>query len=208
MKGQRILHIVFLLVLVMVLSGGCGQSSTQTPGTGENPEQTKTEIKEVNISFDFTRTSTMASNQVAVWIEDANGSAVKTLFVTNFTAARRGYRNRAESLPSWVKASNPEEMSNSEIDAISSATFTTGPQYFSWDMTDADGNIVPGGTYKIMVEGTLFWGSTVLYSAELDTGNAVGGELTIKETRSEPNNRDNENMLQNVRVSVVMKENS
>lgn len=38
----------------------------------------------LKISIDFNRSSTPASNQYAVWIEDMDGNVVKTLFVTNF----------------------------------------------------------------------------------------------------------------------------
>ena len=37
----------------------------------------------LKISIDFNRSSTPASNQYAVWIEDMDGNVVKTLFVTN-----------------------------------------------------------------------------------------------------------------------------
>lgn len=148
--------------------------------------------------------STHASNQFAVWIENADGEVVKTLFVTNFTAARRGYRNREDAVSSWVSAANPDAMTDAEIDAISGATPSAGTQNFAWDMTADDGSRVPDGVYKVMVEGTLFWSSSVLYAAELDTANVTAGELSVSETRSEPDNRDNENMLANVRVSVMV----
>lgn len=51
-------------------------------------------VGSVEIEFDFARMPTIASNQVAVWIEDQNGSHIKTLYVTDFTARRRGYEKR------------------------------------------------------------------------------------------------------------------
>ena len=167
----------------------------------ETPSRAK--VKGVEITFDFTRMSTHASNQFAVWVEDANGALVKTLFVPNFTAARRGYQAREDAVPTWVRVAKPDAMSDAEIDAISGATPGSGKLTFSWDLTDANGDRVPDGIYTIKVEGTLYWSSTVLCTAELDTANAVAGELTVKETRSEPNNTENETMLQNVRITVV-----
>lgn len=41
----------------------------------------------LKINIDFNRSSTPASNQYAVWIEDMDGNVVKTLFVTNFTSS-------------------------------------------------------------------------------------------------------------------------
>ena len=81
---------------------------------------------EVAISFDFLRQSTIASNQVALWVEDEEGHAVRTLLVTSFTAGRRGYQSRDMSLAQWVTAAHPENMTQQELDAISSATPSSG----------------------------------------------------------------------------------
>ena len=175
-------------------------------GNGISSATEKTDVKEVIVSFDFTRMSTHASNQYAVWIEDADGRLVKTLFVPNFTAARRGYLTREDAIPSWVSAANPNAMTDLELDAVSGATPGGGVQTFSWDMTDAEEKTVPDGVYRIMVEGTLYWSSTVLYTAELDTATAKAGDLTVSETRSEPNNKDNETMIDHVKISVSVEE--
>ena len=172
----------------------------------ESAEIRQTTVKEVVVSFDFTRMSTHASNQFAVWVEDADGNMVKTIFVPDFTAARRGYRLREDAVPSWVSAANPDAMTDQEIDAISSATPRAGAQQFTWDMTDAKGNPVPDGVYKIMVEGTLYWSSTVLYTAELDSATAAAGELPVTERRSEPDNKENEGMIQSVHVTMIAAE--
>ena len=177
---------------------------TEMPAAEEtdNPIPSAT-VKEVVVSFDFTHMSTHASNQFAVWIEDSDGDMVKTLFVPDFTAARRGYRMREDAVPSWVSAADPDAMTDQEIDAISSATPHAGSQQFAWDMTDANGNPVPDGVYRIMVEGTLYWGSTVLYTAELDTSSAAAGDLPVTELRSEPHTKENEGMIQSVHVTVM-----
>ena len=163
-------------------------------------------VERVDIAFDFARQPTSASNQLAVWTEDADGNMVKTLLVTSFTAARRGYRNRDMSLTEWVKEADPESMADAEIDAISSATPSTGRLVYSWDMTDANGERVSNGIYKIRIEGTLYWESSVLYTAELNTVDPAGGEMPVTVMRSEPNNADNEAMIENVRVSVTIGE--
>lgn len=59
----------------------------------------------LKISIDFNRSSTPASNQYAVWIEDMDGNVVKTLFVTNFTS-NGGYAVREDSIPTWVAHAN------------------------------------------------------------------------------------------------------
>ena len=60
----------------------------------ESVTEFQQEISEIAITFDYTRGTTIASNQTAIWIEDANGTIVKMLYVSNFTATRRGYENR------------------------------------------------------------------------------------------------------------------
>ena len=111
---------------------------------------------EVTISFDYQRQSTIASNQIALWVEDEEGHAVRTLLATSFTAGRRGYRNREMSLENWVAAARPDRMDDAALDAVSSATPSTGHLEHTWDLTDDQGNPVPAGNYLIRLEGTLY----------------------------------------------------
>ena len=57
-----------------------------------------------------------------------------------------------------------------ELDAVSGATPATGTQNYVWDCTGADGKTVPPGRYRIFVEGTLYWKSRVLYTANITLG--------------------------------------
>lgn len=160
-------------------------------------------ISGVSIEFDYSRMSGKASNQIALWVEDETGSLIKTLFATDFTAARRGYRSREDALRAWVLAAGPEGMSDVELDAISSATPASGTQHFEWDLTDMDGQSVPAGKYFIKLEGTLYWSSNVLYTCMIDIGSTKPGELEVHLVRSEPDNTDNETMIQNVRMNAM-----
>jgi hypothetical protein len=130
----------------------------------------------VTISFDYAKQSGHASNQFAVWIEDAAGECVKTLYATRFTA-EGGYRNRPDSIPLWVERSGLADMSDERIDAITGATPKTGPLEYVWDLTDENGNPMPDGTYKFFVEASLRWKNRVLCSGEI----AVGGTPTTAE---------------------------
>jgi hypothetical protein len=225
--AQKIVSFL-LTLLIAAASVGCNKAADMVKPTepstsdttpvletiqAETAEQESSEasatasvVERVDISFDFTRQPTSASNQLAAWIEDADGQMVKTLLVTNFTAARRGYRNRDMSLSAWVNAANPEGMTDTEIDAISEATPSTGTLTLSWDMTDMDGSRVPDGIYTVKVEGTLYWGSNVLYTAQINTIDAVNRELPVTMLRSEPGNAQNEAMLQKLRISVIVGE--
>ena len=161
-----------------------------------------TSSKAIEISFTYQHAPTMASNQIAVWVEDVDGAMVKTLLVTNFTAGRRGYRNREMSLPAWVAVAEPESMTDQEIDTVSSATPGQGRLSYLWDFTDDLGQPVPEGVYTIHVEGTFFWESDVVYTAIVDTAN-LADEIAVEMERTAPDTHDNENMITDVSIAVV-----
>lgn len=165
--------------------------------------EAEADINKIEIAFDYTRMSTHASNQIAVWVEDESGQLIKTIYVSDFTAARRGYENREDALNHWVMAADPAAMSDDEVDAISSATPQTGNIRFEWDLTDEAGNRVPDGRYFIKAEGALYWSSNVLYTGEIAIPGAAPGEIEVIMERSEPENSDNEDMMQNVRMEAV-----
>jgi len=155
----------------------------------------------LELSFDFIRGSTPASNQYAVWVEDANGTLVKTLYVTDFTALG-GYERRKESIPIWVSKEGPAEMSESDIDAISGATPKAGTVTYTWDGTDANGSFVPNGTYTICLEGTMYWTSSVLFSGKFELGGETQNNISFTSTftEDESTNRD---MLSNISASYT-----
>ena len=157
---------------------------------------------DVSIDFDYKSMSGFASNQIALWVENENGEIVKTIFVTNFTASHRGYKKREQSLNHWVSIAKPAQMSDKELDAISSATPKSGAQHFTWDLTDSHGKKVPAGKYFIKLEGTLYAGSNVVYAGTVDTGKATPGPIEVVLERSEPATTKNETMLQNVQMSI------
>ena len=164
---------------------------------------TATELyADVDVDFEYKAMSGFASNQFALWVENDNGDVVKTLFVTDFTGVKRGYKKRDQSLNHWVFSAKPAYLSDDELDAISGATPKTGSQHFTWNLTDDDGNKVPSGKYYIILEGTLYQGSNVLYIGTVDLDKPDQGELEVKMERSEPANNKNATMLQNVKMSV------
>ena len=157
---------------------------------------------DVEVDFDYNAMNGFASNQFALWVENENGDVVKTIFVTDFTGAKRGYKKREQSLNNWVAAAKPAEMSDSALDAISGATPKSGAQHFTWDLTDNQGKKVPAGKYFIKLEATLFQDSNVVYTGAVDTGKATAGPIEVTLKRSEPDNTKNATMLQNVRMIV------
>ena len=189
---KSILCKILLCLLALLLAAGTAfaedTSSENTAG--------------IEISFTYQRGTTIASNQLAVWVEDAEGAVVKTLLVTDFTAGRRGYRNRTMSLPVWVAASDPESMTDEEIDTVSGATPGQGELVYVWDFTNQSGVRVPDGIYTVHVEGTFYWESDVLYTAVIDTTN-LGNEIPVEIERTAPDTHENENMISDVTIKVI-----
>ena len=146
----------------------------------------------VEISFNYERQDGPGSNQYAVWVENAQGQVVRTLFVTSYTTkgrARgdeelvRGYIKRPNCVPTWVKTVKANDLSDEEMDAFTGATpQNSGVQTFTWDLKDQNGVNVPKGTYTINVEATLIFESIVKYQASFSTSDEVEKSLTFTRT--------------------------
>ncbi|MDO4563967.1 MAG: DUF2271 domain-containing protein [Clostridia bacterium] len=173
----------------------------EAPMIPENTESSLTSESQLVVMLNFTRAGTMASNQYAVWIEDADGALVKTLYVSSFTADG-GYARRAESLPTWVSKANPAEMEAAAVDAVTSATPQSGLQSHSWDGTNENGDAMPSGEYHVFVEGTLYWTSSVLYSGSFEWG---GDTATVEMTPvyTEEDNETNKDMITQVSAEYL-----
>ncbi len=131
----------------------------------------------VDIAFDYQR-GDIASSQYAIWVEDAIGRPVRTIFVTRFTATR-GFSERPDAVPTWVARFNPSQMTSAQIDAVSGATPSNGTLRYTWDVTDEQGKPVPAGTYTVFLEGTLYWSTRVLYSAQVQWGGLCDRLLSV-----------------------------
>lgn len=123
----------------------------------------------VTVNFTFTKQSGFASNQFAVWIEDAEGRYVKTIYAAKFTAGG-GWQKRPLSLPEWVKKSNLARLNKTQIDALTGPTPKNGALSYVWDGTDSAGRAVAAGEYRVLVEATLRNENRVLYTAKIKLG--------------------------------------
>ena len=157
--------------------------------------------KALEVSFNSQRQQGPGSNQYAVWIENENGEVVKTLFVTSFTTKgrvrgneqpMRGYVKRPACVPAWVKAAKANDLTDQQLDAVTGATpQASGTQTFTWDFTDREGKSVPKGTYKVLVEATLFNASTITYSGTFSTQDKAGNvSLTSQLTEPDEKHKD------------------
>ncbi|MCD8029788.1 MAG: DUF2271 domain-containing protein [Bacteroides sp.] len=80
-----------MLVSALVCIGmiaACGGTTNRSQAG--DPEDSRSEdgkkIGKLEITVDYKRQDGRGSNQYAVWVEDAVGNLVKTLYVTQFTA--------------------------------------------------------------------------------------------------------------------------
>jgi hypothetical protein len=148
---KRLYFIVLLITLI--LTGAAAQTSQPA----------------AELTFTFTRQTGAASNQIAVWIADAQGKYIKTVYAARYTADG-GWKRRASSIPVWVKQSGLSDMTKAQVDALTGATPRTGALTYTWDGTDSRGAPVPAGNYVIVLEGTLRWENQVYYRAPIRLG--------------------------------------
>lgn len=155
--------------------------------------------KTVQINFDYTKRDGFSSNQIAIWLEDANGNYIKTIYITDFTGRKSGWKKRNQSLSNWQKKSNAIKMSQADIDAVSKATPKQGNVNIVWDCKDNNGKLIKDGNYKIVVEATIYQDNNVLYTAEINIGNKANSQIAIpKYSKSEAKEID---IIKNVKVS-------
>jgi hypothetical protein len=110
--------------------------------------------------------------QMALWVEDAQGRYVRTLYVSRWEAAAGHARN---ILPQWVDASKEARSADgaANVDAVTSATLKAGetPVLFTWDLKDWKGETVVPGEYLARLQcdgkrGVITWTGRVAVAAE------------------------------------------
>jgi len=171
-------------------------------------KRVQAKAKSLEVSFDYQRQPGPGSNQYAVWIENEKGEVVRTLFVTSYTTkgrarggqqAKRGYIVRPACVPMWVKNVRAEEQTDQQLDAFTGATpQASGTQTFAWDFKDQLGKAVPKGTYKVVVEATLFNDSDIIYSGTFSTKDKAG-DITLTSQLTKPDER-HKDMVTNVKA--------
>ena len=197
---------VLLLAVPIIVLGIQAENEEVRPENQNLPAKAKS----LEISFDYQRQAGPGSNQYAVWVENEKGDVVKTLFVTSYTTKgrtrpgekpMRGYVRRPACVPTWVKASNAEGQTDQQLDAVTGATpQADGTQVFTWDFTDQQGKAVPKGTYKVLIEATLFFDSDIIYTGIFSTKDKAG-EIVLTPTLSKPDEQ-HKDMVKNVKAAL------
>jgi len=182
--GNMKKYIFILLLTFIVLANASAQNAAE-------------------ISFNFTRQSGSASNQYAIWIEDAKGQLIKTLYVVRWTS-NGGYKTRPTSIPMWVKKSDVANLSKAQLDVISGATPRTGALTYTWDGTDNKGAAVPAGDYILVLEGTLRWENMVYYRAPIALGKgAAAAQVSAEYVSGDRDTTAERAMFSDVKVRVL-----
>lgn len=113
----------------------------------------------------------------------------------------RGYVKRPNCVPTWVKASKASEKSDQQLDAFTGATPQAGGlQTFVWDFTDQQGKAVPQGTYKVLVEATLYQASDIIYSGTFSTKDKSGA-VVLTSTLTQPDEK-HQGMITDVKAEL------
>lgn len=186
------IKLITCLSVIALLAIGCN--------TKKEKETNPTNDGRTEIIVSYERQEGWASNQYAVWIENEAGDLIKTIFVTEYTA-QGNYTIRPECTPTWVKKAGPQDFPKEKIDAYSGATPQTGVQTYTWDLTNDNGEKVTPGTYKAIVEGTLFGASEVFFRGDIHVGGAEAESTPTPEFTSE--DPKNKNMITSVLIKYI-----
>lgn len=199
--GKKILLSVIAVAVVAAVALVAWRFLFSGPVGSDMNQQIDTSRARVEIAFDYARQGGMATNQIAAWITDKDGRVVKTLFATDFTAGRGGWKYRKDALAQWVADANVPRMDKAKVDAISHATPKSGRIRFAWYCDDDGGRLVLPGAYTVNLEGSLRWENRVLYQAGVQLYGA-NAEQTPTPAYSGPGDAER-GMLSNVAVRYV-----
>jgi hypothetical protein len=121
---------------------GTPDAAPGTPDAAPVPDARPSIPEVLDVAFDTTANSGQYApkNIVAVWIERADGTFVKTI--------GRWAKTRRSHLVAWVQGSGDD------VDAVTGATRSSHNARLTahWDFKDRSGNLVPDGAYVIRME--------------------------------------------------------
>jgi len=199
--GGFMKRVIFILILSVFILATTVHFVSNVAAQQVVPQDTSQAAAELTLTF--TRQSGSASNQYAIWIEDANGQHVKTLYASRWTA-NGGYARRPTSIPLWVKQSGLASLTRVQVDAVSGVTPRTGSFSYTWDGTNSNGVAVPAGDYVIILEATLRWENQVYYRAPITLGQgAQSPQVSVEYVSGERDTTTERTMISDVRVRVL-----
>ncbi len=114
------------------------------------------------------------SYQTVVWLETEEGGYVKTLFISEYLSY--GGYNDSTICPAWIKQADWEHAPETEYDARTQATPSTGEHSLIFDLGNED---IPPGPYIVCMQIHIIEDYNILYKGRV----VIGGD--DNETRAQ-----------------------
>jgi len=151
-------------VLAAILAAGC--LSAQTVGARQAPATPAGKAGMLYVSFLYMPpTSIDPTYHTAMWLEDADGKLVKTLYVSQELSAAE-YK-MGNVCPDWVKKAHWDTAPKSEVDAVTAPTPNVGSEAKAFDLAQLG---VAPGVYQFMFQMHVLEDHNVLFRATVTVG--------------------------------------
>lgn len=124
----------------------------------------------LQVRFFFNTPATVEPTyHTAIWLEDADGKLVKTLYVSQELSGTQ-YK-MGDACPDWVNKAQWEKAPKDEVDAVTAPTPMVGGDQMTFDMAALR---IPAGTYGFRFQVHVSEQYNVLYRGQI----IVGGPAT------------------------------
>lgn len=158
---------LFALLAVLFLTG-CSNTQTKSSETSDSLPATNISTMElppylglVELEFDYLLTDEAAP--FVIWVEDAEGKFIKTIFITS--DCLKDIEGTKQRFPHWSAQFSAKQQPE-DFQELSSAAPKNGRLTYVWDTSNNEDRSVKEGTYHMMLEG-LVGEKIVFYHAEI-----------------------------------------
>jgi hypothetical protein len=131
----------------------------------EGPPQPRVGILEVSFLYMPPSSGVEPTYHTAMWIEDAKGNLVKTLYVSQELSS--GEYRMGEACPDWIKQAHWEKAPKAEVDAVTAPTPSVGSETKVFDLASLG---VPPSTYQFKFQVHITEQHNVLHRGALTVG--------------------------------------
>ena len=121
--------------ILLLLLGCTIQLEKCASGTWLIPSQVRKD--KLEITFDFKRQDDWKNNQFAIWMEDYNGTYLKTIYVSKEVMDRNAEK---KLLPRWSKTVETVGESRKDLEKVAKSVPQSGKSTYLWDGTDRYGS--------------------------------------------------------------------
>ncbi len=121
----------------------------------------------IEVSFVFgSPEGVQPSYQTALWLQDAKGQYIKSLFVSEYLAY--GGFNDPTICPDWIKVANWDKATEADYEAVSRPTPPVGQNTLNINL---QGKGIVAGRYEYLLEVHLVEKFNILCRGQIDIGN-------------------------------------